>query len=98
MATIVFSVSCPSNMRFGYWNIHGVRNKLENKLVMSWIIKHDVIFLGEVKTSIQFTVPGSDMSFFRGSADVPRFLNFYWVPRFSQICKNNLERWLRGSK
>ena len=58
MATIVFSVSGPSNMRFGYWNIHGVRNKLENKLVMSWIIKHDVIFLGEVKTSIQFTVPG----------------------------------------
>ena len=42
----------------GFWNINGIRNKLESGYVLSWLLKHDVIFLNETKTNVDFCVPG----------------------------------------
>ena len=45
-------------LKAGYWNIHGARNKLEADTVFKWCLNHDVIFLSEIKTNIEFNVPG----------------------------------------
>ena len=58
MAACVFSVNSPNSFKIGYWNIHGVGNKLENKTVLDWISSHHIIFLSELKTGWQFSVPG----------------------------------------
>ena len=55
---MVFSIKGPSDIMIGYWNIHGVKNKIENELVINWIKKHDIVVLSEVKTALPFTVPG----------------------------------------
>ena len=58
MAAFVFSVNSPNSFKIGYWNIHGVGNRLENKTVLDWISSHHIIFLSELKTGWQFSVPG----------------------------------------
>ena len=37
-------------LSLGFWNIAGVRNKLENECVRNWLYKHGVIVLSETKT------------------------------------------------
>ena len=41
----------------GFWNNHGIQNKIESPVVQNWITKHDIIFLCETKTSTNFSVP-----------------------------------------
>ena len=42
----------------GFWNVNGIRNKLESRNVLQWLLKHDIIFLSETKTNCDFHVPG----------------------------------------
>ena len=42
----------------GFWNIAGVRDKLENDNVRTWFFKHDVVFLSETKTRGTPSMPG----------------------------------------
>ena len=42
----------------GFWNIAGVREKLEKNLVRNWLFKHDIIFLSETKTRGTPSAPG----------------------------------------
>ena len=41
-----------------FWNIAGVRDKLENENVRSWLFQHDIVFLSETKTRGTPSVPG----------------------------------------
>lgn len=45
-------------MNFISWNINGVSNKLSSEVVYNYICKFDVIFLCEVKSNLNFHVPG----------------------------------------
>ena len=71
MATFVFSL-VSSNIVIGYWNIHGVRNKLENKIVIDWVRKHHIVFISEVKTGLPFSVPGYNVIRKMDGADLHR--------------------------
>lgn len=51
------------------WNINGVKNKLEKKIVQNLVQKYDIISLNEVKTPLSISFPGynSFKSSVRGS-------------------------------
>ena len=42
----------------GFWNIAGVRQKLENDRVRNWVYKHDIVVLSETKTRGTPSLPG----------------------------------------
>ena len=42
----------------GFWNIAGLRDKLENDVVRNWMYNHDVIVLSEIKTRGTPSLPG----------------------------------------
>ena len=59
MATPGFLIGGSSLMlRFGSSNIHGLYNKLDSPVVIEWLYERDIIFLCELKTDIQISVPG----------------------------------------
>ena len=45
-------------LRFGSSNIHGLYNKLDSPVVIEWLYERDIIFLCELKTDIEISVPG----------------------------------------
>ena len=42
----------------GYWNIRGVKNKLENDDLLTKFLKYDVLWVAEIKSSINAHIPG----------------------------------------
>lgn len=58
MVTSVFSLNGSKHLVIGFWNIHGVRNKLETPHVKEWISLHDLLFLCETNTNNEFSVAG----------------------------------------
>ena len=46
------------NVSIGFWNIAGLRDKLESELVRNWILSHDFITLTEIKTRGIPSFPG----------------------------------------
>ena len=47
-----------SKIIIGAFNIHGLRDKMDNMLVLQWIYLHDIVFLSEIKYNRKFNVPG----------------------------------------
>ena len=45
-------------LSLGFWNIAGMRQKLENDRVRCWLYKHDIIIISETKTKGTPSVPG----------------------------------------
>ena len=45
-------------LSIGFWNIAGVRDKLENDRVRNWLFKHDIVVISETKTRGTPSVPG----------------------------------------
>ena len=46
------------NISLGFWNIAGLRDKLENDRVRNWLFDHDIVVLSEIKTRGTPSVPG----------------------------------------
>ena len=46
------------NLSLGFWNIAGLRDKMENDLVRDWMYSHDIIVLSEIKTRGDPSLPG----------------------------------------
>ena len=46
------------NISLGFWNIAGLRDKLENDIVRNWVFEHDVTVLSELKTRGTPSIPG----------------------------------------
>ena len=60
METVFFLVGSPTHaqLTIGSWNIHGIGNKFENELCLDLLLKHDLLFLNELKSSQSFGIPG----------------------------------------
>ncbi len=61
MVPDIFSVACPTYNEPLYicsWNIHAVKNKLENTICLELLAKYDIVVLNEIKTATKFHVPG----------------------------------------
>ena len=46
------------NISLGFWNIHGMKDKLENDIVRDWFFEHDIVVLTETKSKGSPSVPG----------------------------------------
>ena len=47
-----------SSLCLGYWNINGVRNKLENDNVLATVMKYDILWVSEIKSPTNANLPG----------------------------------------
>ena len=45
-------------LSIGFWNIAGIRDKLENDRVRTWLFKHDIVVISETKTRGTPSIPG----------------------------------------
>ena len=74
----------------GFWNIAGVRDKLENDNVRSWFFKHDVIFLSETKTRGTPSMPGF-VPINNSKSNHGGIVAFIKVRLYPKICKIDVE-------
>ena len=58
MEDVFFVINGSISLKLMSWNINGIRNKFESKDTLEVILKHDIVFLNEIKCSFKFDVPG----------------------------------------
>ena len=77
-------------LSIGFWNIAGVRDKLENEHVRSWFFKHDIVFISETKTRGTPSMPGF-IPINNSRSNHGGIVAFIKVRLYPKVCKIDIE-------